>query len=107
MNARMLTFTLSSSPSSPSSLVRLHPLYLPMLLSDRFLATPTGQKRVKEDWENIYYYGFGGTCLLTAIGLYYKRDTSCVSTKPLQGCTRADILIRRPAESRPGLGLRR
>lgn len=49
-----------------------------MLLSDRFLATPTGQKRVKEDWENIYYYGFGGTCLLTAIGLYYKRDTSCV-----------------------------
>ncbi|PRQ77749.1 ESSS subunit of NADH:ubiquinone oxidoreductase (complex I)-domain containing protein [Rhodotorula toruloides] len=63
-----------------------------MLLSDRFLATPTGQKRVKEDWENIYYYGFGGTCLLTAIGLYYKRDTS------IQTWARAEAMKKMEAE---------
>ncbi|GAA5974433.1 hypothetical protein JCM11641_003208 [Rhodosporidiobolus odoratus] len=35
-----------------------------------------GQKRVKEDWENIYYYGFGGGMLLGAVLIYYKPDTS-------------------------------
>ncbi|BGP01131.1 hypothetical protein NBRC10512_000480 [Rhodotorula toruloides] len=51
-----------------------------------------GQKRVKEDWENIYYYGFGGTCLLTAIGLYYKRDTS------IQTWARAEAMKKMEAE---------
>lgn len=37
-----------------------------------------GQKRVKEDWENIYYYGFGGGMLLGAVLIYYKPDTRCV-----------------------------
>ncbi|GAA5987337.1 hypothetical protein JCM10908_001914 [Rhodotorula pacifica] len=35
-----------------------------------------GQKRSKEDWENIYYYGFGGSMLLGAVLIYYKPDTS-------------------------------
>lgn len=37
-----------------------------------------GQKRVKEDWENIYYWGMGGGMALAAVLLYYKPDTSCV-----------------------------
>lgn len=36
----------------------------------------TGQKRVKEDWENIYYWGMGGGMALAAVLLYYKPDTS-------------------------------
>ncbi|GAA6019645.1 hypothetical protein JCM10207_006955 [Rhodosporidiobolus poonsookiae] len=39
-------------------------------------APAPGQKRVKEDWENIYYYGFGGGMLLGAVLIYYKPDTS-------------------------------
>ncbi|ORY78088.1 ESSS subunit of NADH:ubiquinone oxidoreductase-domain-containing protein [Leucosporidium creatinivorum] len=35
-----------------------------------------GQKRVKEDWENIYYWGMGGGMALAAVLLYYKPDTS-------------------------------
>lgn len=46
-------------------------------------ARPTGQKRGKEDWENIYYYGFGGSMLLGAVLIYYKPDTSSVSTSSL------------------------
>ncbi|GAA5827529.1 hypothetical protein JCM11251_003849 [Rhodosporidiobolus azoricus] len=39
-------------------------------------APAPGQKRIKEDWENIYYYGFGGGMLLGAVLIYYKPDTS-------------------------------
>ncbi|GAA5913292.1 hypothetical protein JCM6882_000056 [Rhodosporidiobolus microsporus] len=39
-------------------------------------APAPGKKRVKEDWENIYYYGFGGGMLLGAVLIYYKPDTS-------------------------------
>ncbi|KAK4057549.1 Serine/threonine-protein kinase rio2 [Microbotryomycetes sp. JL221] len=35
-----------------------------------------GQKRVKEDWETIYYWGMGGGMALAAVLLYYKPDTS-------------------------------
>ncbi|KAF7720903.1 hypothetical protein EC973_005791 [Apophysomyces ossiformis] len=35
--------------------------------------------RVKEDWEDIYYWGMGGGFLFIAAGLYYKPDTSVVS----------------------------
>jgi len=35
-----------------------------------------GQKRVKEDWENIWYIGMFGTMGLAALLLYYKPDTS-------------------------------
>ncbi|GAA5798212.1 ESSS subunit of NADH:ubiquinone oxidoreductase [Helicostylum pulchrum] len=35
--------------------------------------------RVKEDWENIYYFGMGGGFLAMAVALYYKPDTSVVS----------------------------
>ncbi|KAL8278670.1 hypothetical protein RQP46_008962 [Phenoliferia psychrophenolica] len=34
------------------------------------------QKRVKQDWENIYYYGMGGGMALGAVLIYYKPDTS-------------------------------
>lgn len=31
-----------------------------------------GTKRVKENWENWYYYGLGGAFLFGGIALYYK-----------------------------------
>lgn len=37
---------------------------------------PPGQKRVKEDWENIWYVGMFGSMLAAAVLLYYKPDTS-------------------------------
>ncbi|CAH1756771.1 6162_t:CDS:2 [Entrophospora sp. SA101] len=37
---------------------------------------PPGQKRVKEDWENYWYYGMGGSLLLGTIIYFYKPDTS-------------------------------
>jgi hypothetical protein len=36
---------------------------------------PPGQKRVKEDWENIWIYGMGGSFLLGTIIAIYKPDT--------------------------------
>ncbi|CAG8515401.1 9541_t:CDS:2 [Acaulospora colombiana] len=36
---------------------------------------PPGQKRVKEDWENIWYYGMGGCLLLGIVIAIYKPDT--------------------------------
>lgn len=35
-----------------------------------------GQKRVKADWENIWYIGMFGTMGFAAVMLYYKPDTS-------------------------------
>jgi len=40
---------------------------------------PPGQKRVKEDWENIWYIGMFGTMAFAAVMLYYKPDTSIQS----------------------------
>jgi hypothetical protein len=37
-----------------------------------------GQKRVKEGWENLYYYGFGGAMGFAALVLIYRPDTSYV-----------------------------
>jgi len=37
---------------------------------------PPGQKRVKEDWENIWYWGMFGSMGFAAVMLYYKPDTS-------------------------------
>ncbi|KAF8843981.1 hypothetical protein PAXINDRAFT_105052 [Paxillus involutus ATCC 200175] len=37
---------------------------------------PPGQKRVKEDWENIWYIGMFGSMATAAVLLYYKPDTS-------------------------------
>ncbi|CAG8434264.1 1767_t:CDS:2 [Ambispora gerdemannii] len=37
---------------------------------------PPGQKRVKEEWENIWVYGFGGSFVIGAILKYYAPDTS-------------------------------
>jgi len=34
-----------------------------------------GQKRVKEDWENIWYFGMFGSIGLATVLLYYKPDT--------------------------------
>jgi hypothetical protein len=31
--------------------------------------------KVKQDWENIFYYGFFGSLLATAIAYAYKPDT--------------------------------
>jgi len=48
-------------------------------LADVTSPRPAGQKRQKEDWENIYYYGFGGGMVLGAVLIYYKPDTRCVA----------------------------
>jgi hypothetical protein len=37
-----------------------------------------GQKRVKEDWENIWYFGMFGSMGLATVLLYYKPDTRWV-----------------------------
>jgi len=37
---------------------------------------PPGQKRQKEDWENIWVIGMFGTMGLATVLLYYKPDTS-------------------------------
>lgn len=38
--------------------------------------TPKGQKRKRESWELIYYFGMGGTALLATVGLMYAPETS-------------------------------
>ncbi|KAJ5899125.1 hypothetical protein N7495_003869 [Penicillium taxi] len=35
-----------------------------------------GQKYVKEGWENIWYYGFIGSLVLTGVAYVFKPDTS-------------------------------
>ncbi|CAG8773617.1 25461_t:CDS:2 [Gigaspora margarita] len=40
---------------------------------------PPGQKRVKEDWENVWVYGMGGCFLLTTLIALYKPNTSIQS----------------------------
>jgi hypothetical protein len=42
-----------------------------------------GQKRVKEDWENIWYFGMFGSIGLATVLLYYKPDTRCVPFRSL------------------------
>lgn len=37
---------------------------------------PPGQKRVKEDWENVWYIGMFGGMGAVGVLLYYKPDTS-------------------------------
>ncbi|KAF8585576.1 hypothetical protein K439DRAFT_1652927 [Ramaria rubella] len=37
---------------------------------------PPGQKRKREEWELIFYWGMFGSFALAAVGLYYKPDTS-------------------------------
>jgi len=37
---------------------------------------PPGQKRKREEWELIWYWGMFGSMALAAVGLYYKPDTS-------------------------------
>lgn len=37
---------------------------------------PPGQKRKREDWELIWYFGMYGSMALAAVLLYYKPDSS-------------------------------
>ncbi|KDE05732.1 hypothetical protein MVLG_03965 [Microbotryum lychnidis-dioicae p1A1 Lamole] len=41
-----------------------------------WLPISTGQKRVREDWELIFYWGFGGGIALAAVLKFYQPDTS-------------------------------
>jgi len=41
---------------------------------------PPGQKRVREEWELIWYFGMFGTMALAGVLHYYKPDTRCVVT---------------------------
>ncbi|KAH8102463.1 Ndufb11, NADH dehydrogenase 1 beta subcomplex subunit [Cristinia sonorae] len=40
---------------------------------------PPGQKRVKEPWERIWFWGMYGSMAVGAVLLYYKPDTSIQS----------------------------
>ncbi|KAF5390172.1 hypothetical protein D9757_002865 [Collybiopsis confluens] len=40
---------------------------------------PPGQKRVKESWENIWYFGMFGSMAFAMVMLYYKPDNSVES----------------------------
>ncbi|KAJ7925857.1 Ndufb11, NADH dehydrogenase 1 beta subcomplex subunit [Mycena leptocephala] len=37
---------------------------------------PPGQRRIKEPWETLWYYGMYGTMVIGAMLLYFKPDTS-------------------------------
>ncbi|GJJ69867.1 hypothetical protein EMPS_02216 [Entomortierella parvispora] len=37
---------------------------------------PAGTKRVKEDWENLFFYGFFGAMAVGGVLVYYKPDTN-------------------------------
>lgn len=37
-----------------------------------------GEKYEKEGWEDIFFYGFYGSCILFAIAYAFKPDTRCV-----------------------------
>jgi len=37
---------------------------------------PPGFRRIKQPWENIWYYGMYGTMLIGGVLLYFKPDTS-------------------------------
>lgn len=41
---------------------------------------PPGEKYKKEGWENIWVYGYWGSCLLAVVAYIYKPDTSWVSS---------------------------
>ena len=41
---------------------------------------PPGQKRQKEDWENVWVVGMFGTMALATVLLYYKPDTRFVNS---------------------------
>ena len=40
---------------------------------------PPGEKYKKEGWENIWVYGYWGSCLLAVVAYIYKPDTSWVA----------------------------
>ncbi|SCV70264.1 BQ2448_1658 [Microbotryum intermedium] len=56
---------LTADPPPPPASVLIHPSLL-----------FTGQKRVREDWELIFYWGFGGGLALAAVLKFYQPDTS-------------------------------
>lgn len=37
---------------------------------------PPGEKYKKEGWENVWVYGYWGSCLLAVVAYIYKPDTS-------------------------------
>ncbi|TFK77033.1 Ndufb11, NADH dehydrogenase 1 beta subcomplex subunit [Pluteus cervinus] len=81
----------------PASSIRLARVAVPRYASRRFAShdaphynepsgylfgekpLPPGQKRVKEDWENIWYLGMFGSMAFASVMLYYKPDTSVQS----------------------------
>lgn len=45
----------------------------------RLQPPPPGQKRVKEEWESLWYWGMYGSMALAAVLLYYKPDSRSVT----------------------------
>lgn len=54
-----------------------------------------GQKYQKEGWENIWYYGFIGSLLVTGVAYVFKPDTSCVQPSPISPGSAASFLVTR------------
>jgi hypothetical protein len=52
-----------------------HVRFHPNLLSPSPKPPPPGQKRQKEEWENVWYIGMFGTMAVATVLLYYKPDT--------------------------------
>ncbi|EPQ60752.1 hypothetical protein GLOTRDRAFT_124500 [Gloeophyllum trabeum ATCC 11539] len=60
-----------------------------------------GEKRIKEDWENIWYVGMFGSMAVAAVLLYYKPDTS-IQTWALKEARRRMEERGEPFEYKPG-----
>jgi hypothetical protein len=57
-------------------------IVLTVVILVRLQPLAPGEKRVKEDWENIFYYGFFGSMALFAVVYAFKPDTRCVRKLP-------------------------
>ncbi|KAF9512889.1 hypothetical protein BS47DRAFT_1021219 [Hydnum rufescens UP504] len=61
---------------------------------------PPGQKRERQDWEVLWYWGMFGSMAVAAVGLYYKPDTS-ISKWALQEAKERMEARGEPTEYRP------
>lgn len=55
---------------------------------------PVGQKRQREEWESIWYWGMFGGMGLAAVLLYYKPDTRFVGQSTASPDIITNILIQ-------------
>lgn len=56
-------------------------------MTDPLWSAFTGKKRVREDWELIYYWGMFGGMALGGVLIFYKPDTRCVIGLSFLSCS--------------------